>query len=206
MLGLALLAAGLAITGWLALLAGLVFALVQNNIVSWWVALGIAALLSFAGAGGFALMIMRRGSEPLFAATRRQLGPRRSPEIEMNDDSLPLVPHEQEVEESRMAAHAEYQVLRQSLHRRLKGPLIIGGGMLAGIAVGYLVRARRHPKYLLALGHRSAWTRVLGSVQVLTPLLMALRIATRPQASAASPASPATSQVDSGTAGERHES
>ena len=52
MLGLALAAAVLAITGWLAMLACVVLALVQNDIVGWGWALAIAALLSFAGAGG----------------------------------------------------------------------------------------------------------------------------------------------------------
>jgi uncharacterized membrane protein YqjE len=170
MLGLALLAAGLAVTGWLGLLAGIVLALVQNNIVSWGVALGVVALLSFAGAGGLALMMMRRSAKPLFAATRRQLGPRGNPEIHVNDGSPPLVPYEQEVEEGRMAAYAEYQVGRRRLRRRLGSPLIIGGVMLAGIAAGYLVGGRRQPKDQFDRGGPSAWTRVLGLVQVLTPL------------------------------------
>ncbi len=73
MLGLALVAAGLALTGWLALLACVVLALVRNDIVGWGWALSIAALLSFAGAGGFALLTIRRSRDLLFTATRRQL-------------------------------------------------------------------------------------------------------------------------------------
>ena len=73
MLGLALAAAVLAITGWLALLAGVVLTLVQNGIVGWGWALSIAALLSFAGAGGLALLVIQRSRNLLFAATRRQL-------------------------------------------------------------------------------------------------------------------------------------
>lgn len=73
MLGLALVAAVLALTGWLALFACVVLALVQNDIVGWGWALSIAALLSFAGAGGFALLAIRRSRDLLFTATRRQL-------------------------------------------------------------------------------------------------------------------------------------
>ncbi len=73
MLGLALAAAVLALTGWLALLACVVLALVQNDIVGWGWALAIAALLSFAGAGGLLLLVIRRSRDLLFPATRRQL-------------------------------------------------------------------------------------------------------------------------------------
>lgn len=73
MLGLALAAAVLAITGWLAMLACVVLALVQNDIVGWGWALSIAALLSFAGAGGLVFMVIRRSRYLLFPATRRQL-------------------------------------------------------------------------------------------------------------------------------------
>lgn len=73
MLGLVLVAALLALTGWLALLACVVLALVQNDIVGWGWALSIAALLSFTGAGGFALLAIRRSRDLLFTATRRQL-------------------------------------------------------------------------------------------------------------------------------------
>ena len=73
MLGLALAAAVLALTGWLALLACVVLALVQNDIVGWGWALAIAALLSFAGAGGLVLLVIRRSRHLLFPATRRQL-------------------------------------------------------------------------------------------------------------------------------------
>ena len=73
MLALALAAAMLAITGWLALIACVVLALVQNNIVGWGWALSIAALLSFAGAGGLVYMAIQRSRYLLFPATRRQL-------------------------------------------------------------------------------------------------------------------------------------
>lgn len=73
MLGLALAAAVLAITGWLAMLACVVLALVQNGILGWVWALSIAALLSFAGAGALAFMVIQRSRYLLFPATRRQL-------------------------------------------------------------------------------------------------------------------------------------
>ena len=74
MLGLALAAAVLAITGWLAMLACVVLALVQNGIVGWPWALSIAALLSFAFAGGLVYVVIQRSRYLLFPATRRQLG------------------------------------------------------------------------------------------------------------------------------------
>jgi hypothetical protein len=73
MLGLALAAAVLAITGWLAMLACVVLALVQNDIVGWGWALSIAALLSFAGAGGLVFMVIHQSRNLLFPATWRQL-------------------------------------------------------------------------------------------------------------------------------------
>lgn len=73
MLGLALAAAMLAITGWLAMLACVVLALVQNDIVGWGWALSVAALLSFALAGGLVYIAIQRSTHLLFPATRRQL-------------------------------------------------------------------------------------------------------------------------------------
>jgi uncharacterized membrane protein YqjE len=142
-LGLTLLAAGLAITGWLGLLAGIVVALVQNGIVSLGLALGLAALLSFCGAGGLVLMLMRGSPKPLFAATRRQLGLQRTPEIAVDGSSPARLPCEREVEEGRMAAHAKYEELQTRLRHRAASPLVISGGVLAGVAVGYLVGGRR---------------------------------------------------------------
>ena len=73
MLALALAAAMLAVTGWLAMIACVVLALVQNDIIGWGWALSIAALLSFAGAGGLVLMVIQRSRGLLFLGTRRQL-------------------------------------------------------------------------------------------------------------------------------------
>ena len=82
MLGLALAAAVLVITGWIALIAAGVLALVLNDLVGWGWALAIAALLSFAGAGGLVLMLIRRSGDLTFPATRRQLSRMREAEGE----------------------------------------------------------------------------------------------------------------------------
>jgi hypothetical protein len=73
MLALALAAAMLAVTGWLAIIACVVLAFVQNDIIGWGWALSIAALLSFAGAGGLVMMVIQRSRGLLFLGTRRQL-------------------------------------------------------------------------------------------------------------------------------------
>ncbi len=73
MLGFAFAAAALATTGWLALLACVVLALVRNDILGWGWALTLAALLCLAGAGALVCMIIRRSRDLLFPATRRQL-------------------------------------------------------------------------------------------------------------------------------------
>ena len=74
MLGFGVGAVVLLITGWLALIACVVTALVQNNILGWAWSLLIAALLSFAGAGGLVFLALNRSRNLLFCATRRQLG------------------------------------------------------------------------------------------------------------------------------------
>jgi hypothetical protein len=73
MLALALAAAMLAVTGWLAMIACVVLALVQNEIIGWGWGLSIAALLSFVGAGGLVMMVIQRSRGLLFLGTRRQL-------------------------------------------------------------------------------------------------------------------------------------
>ncbi|MEJ7667561.1 MAG: phage holin family protein [Casimicrobiaceae bacterium] len=73
MLGFAVAAAVLVITGWLALIACVVVALTANDVVSWPWALVIAALLSFAGAAGLVVLLILRSKDLLFTATRRQL-------------------------------------------------------------------------------------------------------------------------------------
>jgi len=74
MLGFGVGAAVLLITGWLALVACAVAALVENDILGWAWSLLIAALLSFAGAGGLVFLAIKRSKDLLFSATRRQLG------------------------------------------------------------------------------------------------------------------------------------
>ncbi len=73
MLGFAVAAAALVVTGWLALIACIVVALVANDIVGWPWALLLAALFSFAGAAGLVVLLIQRSNDLLFTATRRQL-------------------------------------------------------------------------------------------------------------------------------------
>lgn len=79
MLGFGVGAAVLLLTGWLALVACAVAALVQNDILGWVWSLLIAALLSFAGAGGLVFLAMKHSEDLLFCATRRQLGLKSAP-------------------------------------------------------------------------------------------------------------------------------
>ena len=79
MLGFGVGAAVLLITGWLALVACAVAALVENDILGWAWSLLIAALLSFAGAGGLVFLAIKRSKDLLFCATRRQLGLKSTP-------------------------------------------------------------------------------------------------------------------------------
>jgi uncharacterized membrane protein YqjE len=79
MLGFGVGAAVLLITGWLALIACAVAALLQNDILGWAWSLLIAALLSFAGAGGLVFLAIKRSRDLLFCATRRQLGLKSAP-------------------------------------------------------------------------------------------------------------------------------
>lgn len=82
MLGFALAAAVLVITGWIALIVGAVLALVLNGVVGWGWALAIAALLSFAGAGSLVFLAIRRSRDLTFPATRRQMSRLRDGEDE----------------------------------------------------------------------------------------------------------------------------
>ncbi len=82
MLGFGVAAAVLVITGWLALIACVVVALVENDVMGWPWALVIASLLSFAGAAGLVFLLIQRSEDLLFAATRRQLRFERTTETE----------------------------------------------------------------------------------------------------------------------------
>ncbi len=82
MVGFAVAAAVLAITGWLALVACVVVALVEQDVMGWPWALVIAALMSFAGAAGLVFLLMQRSKDLLFTATRRQLRRDRTNEAE----------------------------------------------------------------------------------------------------------------------------
>ena len=74
MLGLGLGAAVLLFTGWLAMVACAVAALVENDVLGWIGSLLLIALVNFAAAGGLAFTAIRRSKHLMFAATRRQLG------------------------------------------------------------------------------------------------------------------------------------
>jgi uncharacterized membrane protein YqjE len=79
MLGFGVGAIVLLITGWLALVGCAVAALVENDILGWVCSLLIAALLSFAGAGGLVFLAIKRSKDLMFHATRRQLGLKSAP-------------------------------------------------------------------------------------------------------------------------------
>jgi hypothetical protein len=74
MLGFGVGAVALLISGWLSLVGCVIVALVENDILGWVWSLLLAALLSFAGVGGFVFLAIRRSQDLLFSATRRQLG------------------------------------------------------------------------------------------------------------------------------------
>lgn len=96
----------------------------------------------------------------------------------MNKRSDSIALAEQRVAEARTAALAEYQAARANLRRRVSSPIFIGGVLLGAIALGYLARGRGKPKHLVDPGNPGAWSRVVETVQVLLPLLMALNSAT----------------------------
>lgn len=200
-LGLVILAAGLAITAWLGLLAGIIVGLVERQLVSLSGALGIVALLSFAGAGAVAWLAMRQTAKPLFVATLRQLGVARNAESGMTEVSPPTGPCEREVQAGRMAVQAEYQVACAGVRRRLASPRLIGGLVLAGMVAGYFVRGRRQADSPRAPRRPGSWTQMLATVQALMPLGMALHSAFRPRAAAVRPAEVAPRAARRGSRG-----
>lgn len=101
MLAAGLAAMVLAVTGWLAIVACIVVALVENDVLSWATALIVAALLSFAGAGALGFFIIKTSKQLLFTATRRQLlgsepsAPAGVPAVQTaNVPTVPTVPSE----------------------------------------------------------------------------------------------------------------
>ena len=97
----------------------------------------------------------------------------------MNKRSDSIVLAEQQVAEARTAVLAEYQAVRAKLRRRMGSPVFIGGVLLGAIALGYLGLGRGKPKRPVCAGSPGAWSRVVETVQVLLPLLMALDSATK---------------------------
>ena len=74
MVGFGVGATVLSLTAWLALVGCVAAALVENDILGWIWSLLLVALLNFAGAGGLVFLTIKRSQDPLFSATRRQLG------------------------------------------------------------------------------------------------------------------------------------
>jgi hypothetical protein len=73
-LGFAVGAMILLVSGWLALVACAVAALVEHDVLGWTGSLLLAAFASFAGAGGLVFLAYLRTRTAWFEATRRQLG------------------------------------------------------------------------------------------------------------------------------------
>jgi hypothetical protein len=97
----------------------------------------------------------------------------------MNERSDSIVLAEQQLAEARTAVLAEYQAARAKLRRRMGSPVFIGGVLLGAIALGYLALGRGKPKRPVHPGSPGAGSRVVKTVQVLLPLLMALNSATK---------------------------
>jgi hypothetical protein len=97
----------------------------------------------------------------------------------MNERSDSIVLAEQQLAEARTAVLAEYQAARAKLRRRMGSPVFIGGVLLGAIALGYLALGRGKPKHPVHPGSPGAGSRVVKTVQVLLPLLMALNSATK---------------------------
>lgn len=180
MLGFGVGAAVLLITSWLALIACVVAALVENKILGWTWSLLIAALLSFAGAGGLVFLAIKRSKALLFCATRRQLGLELSPHGAMNNSSSAL----EESAETRVAAskagiNAQVHALNFGVRRLVKSPYVIAGLAIGTAAVGYFAVTRsaklRTPSSRSAA--RGSLMNMLKTAQMLLPLLGALGVA-----------------------------
>ena len=98
----------------------------------------------------------------------------------MNKRSDSIALAEQRVAEARTAALAEYHAARAKLLRRMGSPVFIGGVLVGAVALGYFASGRGKPKRLVEPGSLGAWSRVVETVQVLLPLLMALNSAAKP--------------------------
>jgi hypothetical protein len=97
----------------------------------------------------------------------------------MNKRSDSIVLAEQQVDEARTAALAEYQAAQTKLRRRMGSPIFIVGILLGAVALGYLALGRGKPKRPVYPGSPGVWSRVGKTVQVLLPILMALNSATK---------------------------
>lgn len=179
MLGFGVGAAVLLITGWLALVACAVAALVENDILGWIWSLLLVALLNFAGAGGLVFLAIKRSKDLLFSATRHQIGLK-----SVSTRAMSNTPAELKLAEARVAAStasivAQGHALKLKVRRLVTSPFVIGG-LITAATVGYFaVRRRAKPR---ARSSRPAahenLTSVLKTAQILLPLLGALGAAT----------------------------
>lgn len=98
-------------------------------------------------------------------------------QINMNKRLESIVLAEQRVAEAQAAVLAEYQAAQAKLNRRIGSSAVIGGVLLGAVALGYLALGRGKPK---RPGGAGAWSCVVKTVQVLLPLLVALKSVTKP--------------------------
>lgn len=136
--GLAIIAVLLLMAGVTALLACLALVLVQNGIVDWLGALGLAALISFVGAAILFSVIVQRSRHPVFPATRRQLIGLDDATEAADEPSSPTGLAEQQVAEAQSALVGEYRRAQARLQHRVEAPALLGAVFLCAIAVGYL--------------------------------------------------------------------
>jgi hypothetical protein len=168
--GLVISAAGLAISGWLVMLACVALILVQNGIIGWVSVLALASLSSFAGVAILIAVIVRWRHHPVFPATRRQLIGLGEGTDSVIKASGTLELAEQQVVEARTAVIGEYHLAQARLQHRVESPILLGGVFLGAIGVGYL--STKHGK---SRGH--LWRGVLTASQVLLPLWLAIKAA-----------------------------
>ncbi len=173
MFGLIISAAWLALTGWLFMLAGLAFVLVQNGTIGWVGALVIGALGSFAGVAILIAVIARWRRHPFFPATRRQLISLAEGTDKVSSLSIHLGLAEQQVVEARTAVVDEYQLAQARLQHRVESPVLLGGVLLGAIGVGYLSRKHDKSRGLL-------WRAGLMASKILLPLWLAKNVAAKP--------------------------
>lgn len=179
MLGFGVGGAILLITSWFALIASLVAALVENEILGWAWSLLIAALLSFAGAGGLVFLAINRSKELLFSASRRQLGLNLRPHRATTNSSSGLESAETRVAASKAGIDAQIHALNIKIRRLVKSPYVIAGLVIGAAATTYFAVTRsaklRAPSSRPTA--RGSLAGILKTAQMLLLLLGALGVA-----------------------------